>query len=286
MRRLAHRSAALGLVALVVAGCVGGRVEPADLVFTGGLVYTMDASAPRAEAVGVRGGRIVYVGDAQGAARLVGAGTEVVDLGGRMLLPGFHNTHVHLVSGGIELGECDLNPAASRADVVRIVSECAARDPDVAWIRGGGFPLPIFPDGAPPRALLDSLVPDRPAYITSADAHTAWVNSRALEAAGITAATPDPAPDGVIVRTADGEPQGTLRESAMGLVEQHLPSRSDAEVLAGLERGLAMAASFGITTVHEASAGEAFARAYAEAEARGLLTARAIIALRVDPTRA
>jgi predicted amidohydrolase YtcJ len=155
--------------------------------------------------------------------------------------------------------------------------------PGDTWVRGGGWQLPLFPNGEPPRALLDSLVPDRPAYLTSSDAHTAWVNTRALELAGITSATPDPPPDGIIVRMPDGSPQGTLRESAMGLVARHLEERTEAEVRAGLERGLARAASFGITTVHEASASAAFARAYAAAEREGWLTARALVALSVRP---
>jgi predicted amidohydrolase YtcJ len=243
----------------------------------------MDQALPTASAVAVADGRIVYVGDDAGADAHVGARTEIVELGGRLVLPGFHDTHVHPVSGGIELGDCDLNPAETRADVVRIVGECAARSPDAPWVRGGGFQLPIFPGGAPPKELLDSLVPDRPAYLASADAHSAWVNTRALEIAGVTAATPDPPPDGVIVRGDDGSPQGTLRESAMSLVARHVPPYTTGEVRAGLERGLAMAASFGVTTLHEASADQAFLSAYWDAEQAGTLTARAVVSLRVDP---
>jgi predicted amidohydrolase YtcJ len=150
-------------------------------------------------------------------------------------------------------------------------------------VRGGGFQLPLFPDGAPDKDLLDRLVPDRPAYLSSLDGHSAWVNSRALELAGIDSRTPDPAPDGVIVRGPDGAPQGTLRESAMALVESIIPPHSAAEELAGLERALAMAAGFGITTLHEANAGEPELAAYAAADDGGLLTARIVAALSVDP---
>lgn len=251
----------------------------------GGVVYTVDRTHPSAEAVAVRDGRIVYVGNSAGASGYVGSATDVVELNGRMVLPGFHDTHVHPISGGVELGECDLNPAVSREDVVRIVTECAARVPEAPWVRGGGFQLPIFPNGAPPRELLDSLVPDRPAYLSSADGHSAWVNSRALELAGVTAQTADPPPDGVIVRAAGRRPQGTLRESAMSLVSSHLPPHTGAEIYAGLRRGLEMASSFGITTLHEASADEAYLRAYAAAADSGTLTARAIVSLRVDASR-
>jgi len=290
---------ALTLAAAFLVGACSSGEPPADLVLRGGVVRTMEGAAAAAvaetpgagapiagvpTALAVRAGRIVYVGDDAGAASLIGEATEVVELAGRALLPAFHDTHVHPISGGIELGECDLAPAVTRADVVRIVAACAA-DPTAPWVRGGGFALPIFPEGAPPKELLDSLVPDRPAYLTSADAHSAWVNSRALALAGVDADTPDPLPDGVIVRAADGAPQGTLRESAMALVARHLPPHTTDEIAAGLERGLALARSFGIATLHEASADESYLAAYAAAEAAGTLTSRVLVALRVDPAR-
>lgn len=281
-----NRRLRLGILLLLLgaAGCGPSRdPDAADMVLRGGTVYTVDDNNPWAGAVAVKDGRIVYVGDETGASALVGPNTELVELDGRMVLPGFHDTHVHPLSGGVELGECDLNAAASRDEVARIVTECARRDPGAPWLRGGGFQLPLFPGGAPNRELLDSLVPDRPAYLSSSDGHTAWVNSRALEIAGVTADTRDPLPDGVIVRSSDGSPAGTLRESAMGLVGRHLPEHTDAENLAGLRRGLAMAAGLGITTLHEASAREDFLEAYAQAEADRTLTARVIVSLYVDP---
>jgi predicted amidohydrolase YtcJ len=266
-------------------GACADASETADLIFNGGTIYTVDEALPLAEAVAVRDGRILYVGSAEGAEAHIGDRTEIVDLAGRMLLPGFVDTHVHPLTGGMELGDCDLNPAQTRDDVVRIVSECARRSPEAPWVRGGGYQLPIFPDGAPDRRLLDSLVSDRPAYLTSADGHSAWVNTRALELGGVDASTPDPPPDGVILREPDGLPQGTLRESAMALVGRFVPEYTPAERVAGLERALAMAASFGITTVHEASAGEPALRTYDSLDRAGDLTARAIVALRVDPLR-
>ncbi len=227
-------------------------------------------------------GRISFVGDERDVSALVGSDTEIVDLGGGMLLPGFQDSHVHPVSGGVELGECDLNPATSVADVERIIGGCLAREPGAPWLRGGGFQLTLFPDGAPSRQLLDRLVTDRPAFLTSADAHSGWANSRALAVAGITRDTSNPPPDGVIVREATGEAQGTLREGAMALVAEHLPPHSDAERRAGLMRALEMAASFGITTLHEANADEAALRAYRAVEDAGDLTARVVVALETD----
>jgi len=287
-RRCRPRQVALALVlagAIPSGACTRQAPAPADVVFRGGAVYTVNPDQPWAEAIAIRDGRITFVGRASDADALIGADTDVVDIGDGLLLPGFHDTHVHPVSGGVELAECDLNPATSIADVERIVAGCLAREPDATWLRGGGFQLTLFPDGAPSRHLLDRLVADRPAFLSSADAHTGWANSRALVAAGITRDTPDPPPDGVIVRDATGEPQGTLRESAMSLVERHIPPRTDAQLRAGLDRALAIAASLGITTLHEANANERMLHAYTAAERDGALTARVIVALRTDPAK-
>ncbi len=275
---------ALALVPLVAAGCRWGAASPrADVLFRGGAIYTVDSAQPWAEAVAVTDGRITFVGEEQQASALVGPDTEIIDLGDGLLLPGFHDTHVHPVSGGMELAECNLNPATSIPDIERIVADCLAREPDAPWLRGGGYQLTLFNDGAASRQLLDRLVPDRPAFLSSADAHSGWANTRALSVAGITRDTPDPPPDGVIVREANGEPQGTLREAAMSLVERHIPRRTDAQVRAGLDRALVIAASRGITTLHEANANERFLRAYVAADADDALTARVIVALRTDP---
>jgi predicted amidohydrolase YtcJ len=268
--------------ALVVSGC-DPRPEPADLVLRGGVVRTMESRAPTASAMAVRADRIVYVGDEAGTSSWVGPETEVVELGGRLVLPGFHDTHVHALDGGVGRSDCDLYAAVTRAELINAVRACAERGAD--WIRGGGYDPTLFPNGEPPRELLDSLVADRPAYLVDATGHAAWVNSHALTVAGIDAPTPAPAPGGVIVRNADGSLQGTLREGAMELVARHLPSRTDAELRAGLSLALELAASMGLTTLHEASADEPTVRAYAEAEADNRLSARVRLFVRVDPGR-
>jgi len=274
------RSTIACLIAATFAACGPSPANPADLVLRDAMVYTVDSANPRAEAVVIDDGRIVYVGTSDSAQSFVGRHTEVLRLAGRMVLPGFHDTHVHPVTGGMELGDCDLNAAVALDEVRRLVTECDRRDATAPWVRGGGWQLPIFPDG-PTRGLLDSLVPDRPAYLTSADGHSAWVNSRALALAGLTRATRDPA-NGRIERDATGAPSGTLREAAMDLVSSELPPHTADDHLAGLERGLAMAARFGITTLHEASATEPIALAYARADSLGRLTARSVLSLLVD----
>jgi predicted amidohydrolase YtcJ len=265
----------------LLAACAREPANPADLVLRDAVVYTVDSTRPRAQAVVVDDGRIVYVGSNDSAQSFVGRSTEVLRLAGRMVLPGFQDTHVHTVTGGIELGECDLNAARTLDDVRRLVADCARHGPKTPWVRGGGWALPIFPDGNPRYLLLDSLVPNRPAYLSAADGHSAWVNSRALELGGVNRATRDPA-KGRVERDATGAPAGTLREAAMELVSRKLPRYSADDNLAGLERGLAMAARFGITTVHEASATEPIALAYARADSLGRLTARSVVSLLVD----
>ncbi|MBK6426827.1 MAG: amidohydrolase family protein [Blastocatellia bacterium] len=140
------------------------------------------------------------------------------------MLPSFHDSHVHPVTSGMELLTCDLNEAKTADDVFATIRRYAASHPDVPWIRGGGWQLPIFGSAGPTRAQLDALAADRPALLSSADGHSSWANSRALAIAGVTKETPDP-PNGRIERDANGEPTGTLREDATELVTRFAPSR-------------------------------------------------------------
>lgn len=275
----------LPLAAASLAGCAIERhpIPAADLVLRNGAVYTMDAQRSWAEAVAVRGGRIVYVGSDSGIQPFVGPGTEVVDLAGRMVLPGFHDSHAHPISGGITLAECDLSDSTTRAGVLALIRWCAEAHPDRPWVRGRGWALPLFPAANPRRELLDSLVPDRPAYLRAADGHSAWVNSRALALAGITKETPDP-PDGRIERDPrTGEPSGTLREGATHLVSRLLPDRTTAEREVALKLALLLANRDGITSLYDASVDTTDLVTYQAVIAEDSLTARVIAALEVDP---
>ena len=275
---------ALPALLLLPLAARGPSPAPADLLLTGAAAYTLDAARSWADAVAIRGGKIVYVGTAAGAATFRGPATRAVDLGGRMLLPAFHDAHVHPVTGGVELGQCDVNGSKTREELFEKIRRYAAAHPKSPWIVGGGWDLPLFPGANPTRAELDALVPDRPAYVSAADGHSAWVNSRALEIAGVTRATPDPE-NGRIERGADGNPSGTLRESAARLVSRHLPETTAAEYAEGLRRGLAMANAFGIVSFVEADATDAVLAAYAAAERSGNLPARVVASLAVDTSR-
>ena len=231
------------------------------------------------------GDRIVYVGDARGAERFRGPATQVVELNGRLVLPAFQDSHVHLVTGGVELGQCDLNDAASPEEVFQRVRDYAAAHPGEPWIVGGGWALPLFPQANPRKEDLDRLVPDRPVCLSSADGHSSWVNSRALALAGITKDTPDPA-GGRIERDArSGEPSGTLREAAAGLVERLIPASTPEALQDGLRRGVALAHRFGITSIIEASADERLLETYAALDRRGELGLHVLASLHVDPDK-
>jgi hypothetical protein len=271
----------LGAVLLSPALLACSRLDPADLVLLHARVYPFAIDSAHVEAIAVRAGRIVYTGSTVGAEAYRGPKTEVIDLGGRPVLPGFHDTHAH-PRGGVSLAECPLETLATPAAILDSVRQCASSHPTRPWIRGRGWELPAFPGANPRKEWLDSAVPDRPAYLVASDGHSAWANSRALEVARITAATGDPA-NGRIERDAAGNPTGTLRESAMDLVARHIPPRSPEEIRDGLARGLALANRMGITTVHDASADTSLLAAYTELARTGTLSARIVAAMPVDP---
>jgi predicted amidohydrolase YtcJ len=272
----------LALGAGVLLSCAGESSRPVDLVLRGGAVYTVDSARSWASAVAVRGGRIVYVGGDTVPADLVGPGTEVVELAGAMVLPGFQDAHVHPISAGVELGECHLTELTTAAAVLDSIRSCAQARPEQSWVRGSGWQLPLFPGASPSRAQLDRVVPDIPAAFEAADGHSMWVNSRALALAGISRDTPDP-PNGRIERDPrTREPSGTLRESAMDLVYELVPERTGAKLRAGLERAQREANRFGITSVFAASEGEAELETYVTADRAGKLTLRVVVASSAD----
>ncbi|MBA2685438.1 MAG: amidohydrolase [Gemmatimonadaceae bacterium] len=271
---------ALALVAAT--SCASSTHDYADMVFRGGPVYTVDSTLPRASAVGVTGTRIVFVGDDSGVARLIGPKTRVIELKGRMLLPAFHDSHLHPVTAGIRMNECALDDLTTPAQVADSIAKCAKASPSGAWFRGHGWQLPVFPHANPSRALLDSLIPGRPAYVRAADGHSAWVNSRALELAHVTAQTKDPR-DGRIERDPAGNPSGTLREGAADLISSILPKTTPEQRVEGLTRAVAYANSLGIIGLQEASADSDILVAYQTLDQRHALNARVIASIYVDP---
>ncbi|MFJ6104789.1 amidohydrolase [Streptomyces sp. NPDC092359] len=260
----------------------------ADLVFTRGPVFTADPARTRASSLAVVGDRITAVGHDE-VRELVGPGTEVVDLTGKLLLPGFQDAHVHAVFAGMELAECDLTGTVGVGDYLELIRAYADAHPDRAWITGGGWSMESFDGGLPTRQLLDAVVPDRPVLLSNRDHHGAWANTRALELAGVTAGTPDPA-DGRIEREADGTPSGMLQEGATALVAHLVPASTPADRLAGLLRAQRLLHSLGITAWQDAMLGSLDGRpdpsdAYVTAARDGSLTARVVGALWWDRAR-
>ncbi len=249
----------------------------ADLVLLGGPVHTCDAARSRTGGAAVRDGRIAAIGEAD-ARSLIGARTEVVDLCGRLLIPGFQDAHVHPVSGGLEMAACDLSEAKTAEAYLRLIGDYARANPHVEWITGGGWSMEAFPGGIPAREPLDAMLPDRPVYLPNRDHHGAWVNSRALELAGITAETADP-PDGRIERDPQGQPSGMLQEGAADLVGRLVPRPTAAQLRQALLRAQALLHSYGITAWQDAVVGPGLAMpdalpTYLDAAAAGELTAR------------
>jgi predicted amidohydrolase YtcJ len=275
----------LAVTLLVAAACAVERRPPrptADLVVRGADIYRVAPVRTWARALAVRDGRLVYVGSDSGAAAYIGPGTRVLDLPGRMVLPGFHDNHVHPIGGGLELGECNLYDVKTPEEAERVIREYVAAHPGTDWIRGNGWQLPLFPAANPRKEMLDRLIPDRPAFFWAADGHSAWANSRALAAAGVTRETRDPV-GGRIERDATGEPSGTLRETAADLVDSILPPYTTEQMVAAGRLALAEANKFGITTLSEARAEPGYLQAYAELDHQGELTAEVVAAMESDP---
>ncbi len=197
---LAAAATALGLAAC------GPAAPPANLVVLGGPIITLDGADRRVEALAVRDGRIIVAGSAAEARRTAGPSTTVVDVGGRAVLPAFHDAHVHPVSAGVELGQCNLNGIESGEATLAAVAHCVEVQRGRSWLVGGGFLLTAFPGGSPTRQALDRLTGSQPAALSSSDGHTLWVNSAALSAAAITRATPIRRPAGSSVTGAASRP--------------------------------------------------------------------------------
>jgi predicted amidohydrolase YtcJ len=260
---------------------VGGE---ADLILSGARVSTSNAAGRWAEAVAVRSGRIAAVGSADDVAKLRGPSTEVLRLEGRMVMPGFQDSHVHPDHGGLVRSRCDLHDISGREAYQETIRAYAESHPEAEWILGGGWSLDDFPRGTPHRSILDAIVPDRPVFLFNRDGHGAWVNSRALALAGIGPGTPDP-PHGRVEREEDGAPFGTLHEGAMGLVERLIPSNTAVELDQALLEGQRYLHSLGVTGWQDAIVTPETLAAYLRLADRGQLTARVVGSLWWDRER-
>ena len=276
-RRLLRGLLIAGL-AILGAGCA--KKEPAvadvpaaaDLALKNGAVYTVDGTRRWAQAVAIRGGRIVFVGLDKDLAAHVGPATRVIDLKGRMLLPGFQDAHIHPIESGVQATACDVSGLTTVAEYVAAIKKYADEHPDEAWITGGGWLMSAFGPGAlASRKLIDAVVPDRPVILWSTDGHSAWVNTKALELAGITNKTPDP-PDGRIDRDRNGEAIGSLQEGADAMVTAVMPATTDAQRQQGLRYSVKLLNGYGITGIQDAHVDESDLKAYQALDQSGELS--------------
>lgn len=257
---------------------------PADLVLSGGHVHTVDPTRPRAEAVAVRGERIVAVGSAADIAGLIGPRTRVVDLAGGLLVPGFQDAHIHPIFAGVDRLQCDVREGRGRAAVLALIRQFVADHPDDEWIVGSGWYMADFENGTPRREDLDAIVADRPVFLPNRDGHSTWVNTKALELAGIDRDTPDPS-DGRIERDPDGTPTGCLHEGAAHAVERLMPVPTAELMAEGLRLAQAYLHSLGITAWQDAIVRPEDQAVYRTAAEAGWLTARVELAMWWDRTR-
>jgi predicted amidohydrolase YtcJ len=256
--------------------------ERADLILVGD-VYTVDAARSWAKAVAVRGDRIVAVGSEADVRDRVGEAAEV--LAGACVLPGFQDAHTHAAFAGRIRRHVNLDDLHSLAEYHDRIAAHAAAHPDDAWIVGGGWYGPVFGEDGPNRRDLDAIVADRPVYLMNTDTHAAWVNSRALELAGITAATPDPW-DGYFVRDADGTPTGCLQEgTAYTYWREHVPADSVEDWAASIRVAQEYLHALGITGWQDAWVEPTLLRAYRSLADDGDLTTHVVASLWWDRHR-
>ena len=248
------------------------KTTPPDAIFLHGDVYTGTAGK-RAHAIAVRGDRIVAVGSDAEIQKLKGQHTQVVDLGGHFVMPGFNDAHVHLASAGFEKLHVELAGLRSLAEMLQRIAATSRTTPVGEWITGRGWDHTLWPgQKLPTRQDLDQVTGDHPAIFTRVDGHISVANSAALKLAGITAATPDP-PGGKIDRDSQGEPTGILRETVKDDLLAKVPPPSLAQRRRALELALADAARWGITSAQDNSVWEDFV-VYEDLEREGKLTLR------------
>ena len=279
--RLSLFALSLAAVLFMSAGCAGERPVAADTVIVNARVYTVNTAEPWAEAVSVGDGRILAVGSSKDVLRHKGKDTKVIDAGGRLVLPGIADSHVHFVSGSSNLAVIDLAGAKTVEEVQSRIRTYAQANPQAAWIEGRGWMYPVFPGNMPHKKFLDEIVSDRPAYMRCADGHSSWVNSKALALAGISRETKDPE-DGRIVRDEKGEPTGALLESAAHLVSKLVPEPTAEERLAAIRQGLKEAARMGVVRVHGLGGEFEDLDLFEQLNNEGALTVRMTIAMWVD----
>lgn len=261
--------------ALLLSACA--QSPDGDVAFINGKIYTLNEEHPQAEAVLVRHGRIAAIGDTETIRAKAGSGSRVIDLNGQVMLPGFHDLHVHPVYAGMQAQRCVIPQGSSLEQIQQHVKTCADQAQPGEWITGGQWDASAI-GRVPDASMLDVVAPDNPVLLSDTSEHSAWANSMAMEIAGLSSDTPDPE-DGIIERDGSGAPTGVFREEAVTLVRMHVPEATDEQIRSALEWALNEMLANGITSLSEASTGysstaEKEAGAYAALADSGILKQR------------
>jgi predicted amidohydrolase YtcJ len=263
-----------GAALLCAPGGLAQTKPSADLIVTNAKIWTVDRTRPQADALAVLGERIVAVGSAADMDAWHGPQTKILDAKSKLLLPGFNDAHVHLLDGGSHLQDIQLKDAASPEEFARRIAERAKITPKGEWITGGDWDeQKWFPPHLPAKELIDAVTAETPVWVNRYDGHESLANSAALRIARITANTHDP-PGGQIVRDAQGNPTGVLRDAAQALVDKAVPPLTHAQRLRAIHQALEHAASLGVTSVQHMNPVNDDLQAYSELQEKGELTLR------------
>ncbi len=246
-----------------------------DAILIDGAVWTMNANQPRAEALAIRDGRILAVGSSDEIRDLASAATEIVDLDGRMAMPGLVDAHCHPAKGAIaDLFSCKFPFSATPEEIARALSASIEKSPEATFILGGRWASGFFERHpiASPRRWLDGVSRGRAVYLRDDSGHNGWANSEALRLAGIGRDTADPKGGRILRDAATGEPDGRLLEEADSVVRNRLPDWTEAQYRAGVLEMTRIANAYGITGVTDADASEPLLRAYRDVDQSGALS--------------
>jgi predicted amidohydrolase YtcJ len=261
-----------------------GRIPVADTIIARGKVYTGSSEQPWAQALAIHDGKIIAVGDESTVFKMRYAGTEVIDAGGHLVLPGFVDCHIHFLDGSLSLGRVNLEGAKDASDIQQRLRDYAAKHAGNDWVLGRGWNYAMFgPEALPNKKYLDEIFPERPVFLEGYDGHTYWANSKALALAGVTNETPDPLNGAIVRDPKTHEATGALKESAQQLVARVVPKPSRNEKLAALRAGMKWANAHGLTRVHSAGGDFEQLDLYDELRRQGQLSLRFYIAYFLNP---
>jgi hypothetical protein len=265
----------LSYLAFFLALPLTAQTKPgAELIITHAKIWTVNKNHPEAQAVAIQGDRIVAVGANADIDQWRGPNTRVIDAAGKLLLPGFNDAHVHFIDGGASLDRVQLNDATSPQEFAHRIAEQSKIINKGEWILGGEWDETKWtPPNLPTKELIDKLTPDTPVFVTRYDGHESLANSIVLRMAGITAKTPDP-PGGVIVRDAQGNPTGVVKDAAQDLVSKVVPPFTHDQLVRVVKRAMAHAASLGVTSVQHMNPDYEDIAVYSELLERGELITR------------